>query len=479
MNIRLVINLMGKALVLLGLAMILPLLWAVYDQSPDRMAFIYSIVITLISGLVITTAVPQKGEIRYREGFVIVTVGWLLASLYGCLPYLLSGVCSSFPDAFFETVSGFTTTGASIFSNVEGLPRGILFWRSLTHWLGGMGIIVFLVALLSQLGVGANRIFRAEVPGPVTFKIMPRISETAKVLWFTYLVMTIVETVLLLFFGMPLFDSLCHAFGTVATGGFSIKNTSIGFYEQASIQWVITVFTFLSGANFALYYQALRGRSLKAFWRNEEFRFYAGIVLVAIAIMAFNTSSLFSSVEELIRTSAFQVVSIITTTGYSTADFNLWPYMSQALLVMLMFVGGCSGSTSGSIKVGRILILLRQGILEIRKLIHPRAVFSLKIGGKNISNELVSNVMQFFFLYVAIFAVSGIAMTAMGLDLKTSFTSVAATFGNVGPGLGLVGPAGNYSLVPGQGKLLLSFLMLLGRLEIYTVFVMFSPSLWE
>jgi trk system potassium uptake protein TrkH len=242
---------------------------------------------------------------------------------------------------------------------------------------------------------------------------------------------------------------------------------------------VITVFTFLSGANFALYYQALRGRSLKAFWRNEEFRFYAGIVLVAIAIMAFNTSSLFSSVEELIRTSAFQVVSIITTTGYSTADFNLWPYMSQALLVMLMFVGGCSGSTSGSIKVGRILILLRQGILEIRKLIHPRAVFSLKIGGKNISNELVSNVMQFFFLYVAIFAVSGIAMTAMGLDLKTSFTSVAATFGNVGPGLGLVGPAGNYSLVPGQGKLLLSFLMLLGRLEIYTVFVMFSPSLWE
>lgn len=479
MNIRLVVNLMGKALVLLGLAMILPLLWAVYDQSPDRMAFIYSIVITLISGFVITLAVPQKGKIRYREGFAIVTLGWLLASLYGCLPYLLSGVCSSFPDAFFETVSGFTTTGASIFTNVEGLPRGILFWRSLTHWLGGMGIIVFLVALLSQLGVGANRIFRAEVPGPVTLKIMPRISETAKILWFTYLVMTILETVLLWFLGMPLFDSLCHTFGTLATGGFSIKNTSIGYYEQASIQWVITIFTFLSGANFALYYQALRGRSLKAFWRNEEFRFYSAVVLVATALIAFNTSSLFSSIEELIRTSAFQVVSIITTTGYSTADFNLWPYMSQALLVMLMFVGGCSGSTSGSIKVGRILILLRQGVLEIRKLIHPRAVFSLKIGGKNISNELVSNVMQFFFLYVVIFAISGIAMTAMGLDLKDAFTSVAATFGNVGPGLGLVGPAGNYSMITSQGKLLLSFLMLLGRLEIYTVFVMFSPSLWE
>ncbi|MGB4504885.1 MAG: TrkH family potassium uptake protein [Syntrophaceticus sp.] len=479
MNIRLVVNLMGKAMVLLGLAMVLPLLWAVYDQGPDRLAFIYSIIITLISGLIITIAVPQKGEIRYREGFAIVTLGWFLVSLYGCLPYLLSGVCSSFPDAFFETVSGFTTTGASIITNVESLPRGILFWRSLTHWLGGMGIIVFLVALLSKLGVGANRIFRAEVPGPVTFKIMPRISETAKILWFTYLVMTILETVLLMILGMPFFDSLCHTFGTLATGGFSIKNASIGYYEQASIQWVITIFTFLSGANFALYYQALRGRSLKAFWKNEEFRFYAAIVLVATALIAFDTSSLFSSMEELIRTSAFQVVSIITTTGYSTSDFNLWPYMSQALLVMLMFIGGCSGSTSGSIKVGRILILLKQGVLEVRKLIHPRGVFTVKIDGKNISHDLVSNVMQFFFFYVVIFAVSGIAMTAMGLDLKTAFTSVAATFGNVGPGLGLVGPAGNYAAITGQGKILLSFLMLLGRLEIYTVFVMFSPSLWE
>lgn len=479
MNIRLVVNLMGKALIFLGLAMIFPLLWAVYDQGPDKMAFIYSIFITLISGFIVTLAVPQKGEIRYREGFAIVTFGWLLVSLYGCLPYLLSGVCSGFPEAFFETVSGFTTTGASIFTNVESLPRGILFWRSLTHWLGGMGIIVFLVALLSHLGVGANRIFRAEVPGVVTSKIMPRISETAKILWVTYLLMTIMEVALLWFFGMPFFDALCHTFGTLATGGFSIKNKSIGAYDQASIQWVITIFTFFSGANFALYYQALRGRSLKAFWRNEEFRFYSVIVLVVTAIIAFNTRSFFGGTEELIRTAAFQVVSIITTTGYATSDFNLWPYMSQAILVMLMFVGGCSGSTSGSIKVGRILILMKQAVLEIRKLIHPRAVFSLKIGGKNISNDLVSNVMQFFFLYVTIFSVSGIAMTAMGLDLKSAFTSVAATIGNVGPGLGIVGPAGNYSTIAGQGKILLSFLMLLGRLEIYTVFVMFSPSFWE
>lgn len=478
MNTRLVINLMGKALVFLGLTMVFPLLWAIYDQGPDKAAFIYSIIITLVSGLAVILAVPGKGEIRYREGFAIVTFGWLLVSLYGCLPFLLSGACSSFSDAFFETVSGFTTTGASIFTNVEILPRGIIFWRSLTHWLGGMGIIVFLVALLSHLGVGANRIFRAEVPGPVKSKIMPRISETAKILWFTYLLMTILETGLLWFLGMPLFDSLCNTFGTVATGGFSIKNSGIGFY-QGSIQWVITIFMFLSGANFALYYQAMRGRSLKVFWRNEEFCFYTTIVLAAAFLIAFNTRSLFGGLEELIRSALFQVVSIVTTTGYATTDFNLWPYMSQAILVLLMFVGGCSGSTSGSIKVGRILILLRQGIVEIRKLIHPRAVFSLKVGGKNISGDLVSNVLLFFFFYITIFAVSGVIMTAMGLDLKSAFTSVAATFGNVGPGLGLVGPAGNYALIPNQGKIILSFLMLLGRLEIYTIFVIFSPSLWE
>ncbi|MGI5926833.1 MAG: TrkH family potassium uptake protein [Thermacetogeniaceae bacterium] len=476
MNMRLVINLMGKALVLLGLFMILPLLWALYDQGPDRAAFIISILITLSSGLLITWLVPGDGEIRYRESFVIVTVGWVLASFFGSLPYLLSGVCTSFPDAFFETVSGFTTTGASIFTDVEILPRGIIFWRSLTHWLGGMGIIVFLVALLSNLGAGANRIFQAEAPGAVTSKIMPRISETARILWITYLVMTIIETGLLWYFGMPLFDALCHTFGTVATGGFGIKNQSIGAYHQASIQWVITVFMFLSGANFALYYQALRGRSLKVFWRNEGFRLYTAIVLLAALVVAINTHHLFSG-EELIRTSLFQVVSIITTTGYATADFNLWPYTAQAVLVTLMFIGGCSGSTSGSIKVERILLLLKQGVVEIRRMIHPRIVLSSKIEGNHISLELVSNVQQFFFLYITIFVISGIIITAMGVDLVSGFTAVAATLGNVGPGLGEVGPAGNFAHIASMGKILLSVLMLLGRLEIYTVFVLFSARL--
>jgi trk system potassium uptake protein TrkH len=459
MNIRLVVNLMGKALVFLGLAMVFPLLWAVYDQGPDKMAFLYSMVITLISGIIVVMAVPQQGEIRYREGFVIVTVGWLLVSLYGCLPYLFSGVCTNFIDAFFESISGFTTTGASIFADVEALPRGILLWRSLTQWLGGMGIIVFMVALLSHLGVGANRIFRAEIPG-LNVKFMPRISETAQILWFTYLGMTVLEAGILYFLGMPIFDALCHTFGTMATGGFNIKNESIGYYDQVSIHWVITVFMFLAGANFALYFQALGRRSLKVFWKNEEFRFYLIVVVSAIVLVVLNNISHFSSIKEMSRVSVFQVVSIITTTGYTITDINLWPYMTQAVLLILMFIGGCSGSTSGSIKAGRILIVLKQTVLEIKKLVHPRAVFSLKIGGKQVSEDIVSNVTQFFFLYIVIMAVSSVVMTAMGFDLMVAFNYVAASITNLGL-------AGDFPVIPSAGKLYLSFLMLLGRLEFF------------
>jgi trk system potassium uptake protein TrkH len=471
MNIRLVVNLMGKALVFLGSAMVFPLLWAVYDQGPDTMAFLYSMIITLVSGIIVILAVPQQGEIRYREGFAIVTVGWLIVSLYGCLPYLFSGVCTNFIDAVFESISGFTTTGASIFADVGVLPRGILFWRSLTQWLGGMGIIVFMVALLSHLGVGANRIFRAELPG-LSVKFMPRISETAQILWFTYLGMTVLETGILCILGMPLFDSLCHTFGTMSTGGFNIKNASIGYYDQATIHWVITVFMFLAGTNFALYFQALGRPSLKIFWKNEEFRFYLVAVVSAIVLVVLNNISLFSSIEEMSRVSVFQVVSVITTTGYTSTDINLWPYMSQAVLLISMFIGGCSGSTSGSIKAGRVLILLKQTLLEIKKLVHPRAIFSLKISGKQVSEDIVSNVTQFFFLYIVIMAVSSVVMTAMGFDLMVAFNYVAASITNLGL-------AGDSSVIPSAGKLYLSFLMLLGRLEIYTVFVMLSPSFWK
>lgn len=479
MNIQLVINLLGRCLICLGTIMVLPLLWAVYYQGPDQTALFYSIVITLISGLVVFSVTPKKGEIRYREGFAVVTFGWLLASLYGTLPFLLSGVCTTFPDAFFESMSGFTTTGASILIDVEAIPKGILFWRSLTHWLGGMGIIVFLVAILSHLGVGANQMFRAEVPGPVAEKITPRVSEAAKILWLTYLLMSVVLTALLCLFGMSFFDALCHTFGTLATGGFGIKNASVGFYDSPGIQWSITIFMFLSGTNFALYYQALRGRSLKAFWHSDEFRFYSAVVLAATALIAIYIRPFYDAAEPLIRAAAFQVVSIITTTGFSSTDFNQWAPAAQAILVTLMFVGGCSGSTSGSMKVGRILILIKQSAVEIRKLIHPRAVFSLKMEGKSLPENLVLNVLQFFFLYIIIAVLATIIMAATGLDLVSAFTSVAATLGNVGPGLGAVGPANNYAMISGFGKILLSILMLLGRLEIYTVLVLFSISFWR
>lgn len=479
MNIQLVINLLGRCLICLGTIMVLPLLWAVYYQGPDQTALFYSIVITLISGLVVFSVTPKKGEIRYREGFAVVTFGWLLASLYGTLPFLLSGVCTTFPDAFFESMSGFTTTGASILIDVEAIPKGILFWRSLTHWLGGMGIIVFLVAILSHLGVGANQMFRAEVPGPVAEKITPRVSEAAKILWLTYLLMSVVLTALLCLFGMSFFDALCHTFGTLATGGFGIKNASVGFYDSPGIQWSITIFMFLSGTNFALYYQALRGRSLKAFWHSDEFRFYSAVVLAATTLIAIYIRPFYDAAEPLIRAAAFQVVSIITTTGFSSTDFNQWAPAAQAILVTLMFVGGCSGSTSGSMKVGRILILIKQSAVEIRKLIHPRAVFSLKMEGKSLPENLVLNVLQFFFLYIIIAVLATIIMAATGLDLVSAFTSVAATLGNVGPGLGAVGPANNYAMISGFGKILLSILMLLGRLEIYTVLVLFSISFWR
>ena len=383
-------------------------------------------------------------------------------------------------DAFFETMSGFTTTGASVFQDVESLPHGILFWRSLTHWLGGMGIVVLLVAILSSVGMGGMQMFRAESPGPVTEKIKPRIRETAKILWFTYLLFTVVQTLLLWFFGMSLFDALCHTFGSVATGGFSTKNTSMGFYDNSSIYWVTIIFMFLSGANFSLYYQALRGKSLKTFWRNGEFKCYTLIVSLAILIiwldLFFNGMG---SYTQTLTAASFQVVSMITTTGYASTDFDTWSALSKSILVFVMFIGGCSGSTGGAIKVGRIMVLLKQGLLELKRFIHPKQILNLKINGRFVSNEITINILQFFFIYITIAALATITMTGLGLDLVSAFTAVAATLGNVGPGLGKVGPMVNYGFIPDSGKYVLSFLMLLGRLELYTVLVLLTPSFWR
>lgn len=479
MRIILVLSLLGKLLLIIGGSMAFPLAWSVYFGDGDAVPILISMLITMGVGAFISFFVKSNETIRHREAFAIVTFGWLVAALFGAFPYMLSGTFTSFTDAFFETMSGFTTTGASVLTDIEAVPRGILFWRSLTHWLGGMGIMVLFVALLSLLGGGGLQMFKAEVPGPLAERIKPRIQETAKMLWLTYVILSLVETILLLLGGMNLFDALCHTFATMATGGFSTKNLSVGFYDSAYIQWVITVFMFLAGANFALSYQAIFKRT-NSFWHNQEFRLYTYITVGATLIIFANLITINpQGIELTLRQAAFQVVAILTTTGFATVDFDKWPALSRMIIFVLMFVGGCSGSTGGSIKVGRILIFFKHTLVEIARSIHPRAIKYLKVGNKTVADSVIINVLQFFFLYIGIFFLGAIVMSALGLGFTEALSSVATTLGNVGPGLGSIGPAANYAHVPSLGKWLLSFFMLLGRLEIYTVLVLLVPQVWR
>jgi len=479
MRIILVLGILGKMLLIIGGSMAVPLAWSLYYGEADAWPIFYAMLLTLAVGAVLAVLCKSNETIRTREGFAIVTLGWVVGSAFGSLPYLLSGALPSVSHAYFETMSGFTTTGASVFTDVESLSKGILFWRSLTHWLGGMGIMVLLIALLAQYGGGGLQMFKAESPGPVAERIKPRIQETAKILWLTYVIMSVVLTVLLMLGGVDFFNALCHTFGAMATGGFSTWNKSVGHYDSAYVHWVITIFCFLAGANFALYYQALHSRS-NAFWHNEEFRLYVYIVLGATALvfidLILHTDLVWS---RSLRDAAFQVVTIITTTGYATADFDKWPALSRVLLFILMFIGGCSGSTGGAIKVGRLLIVLKNGVAEISRLIHPRAVVYPKLGGKTVPEAVVINTLQFIFLYILVFFIGIALMAGLGVPFTESLTSVAATLGNVGPGLGSVGPAANYDHIPALGKWFLSLFMLLGRLELYTVFVLFSPDIWR
>lgn len=479
MRLKLVFSITGKLLLIIGGSMFFPLLWSLYYHEPDALPIFYAMLITILVGGILTYFLKSKETVRQRESFAIVTLGWILASIFGALPYVFTGTFMSITDAYFETMSGFTTTGASVLTNIEVLSHGILFWRSLTHWLGGMGIMVLFVALLSQLGGGGLQMFKAEVPGPVAEKLKPRIQESAKILWTTYVILSGAMVLLLLFGGMNFFDALCHTFGTMATGGFSTKNLSIGYYDSAYIQWVIILFMFAAGVNFALFYLAL-SKKINSFWQSEEFRFYLFITVGSMLIIfIYLMLKQQGGIEETMRAAAFQVVSIITTTGYMTADYEKWPVFTKIILFILMFVGGCTGSTGGSIKVGRLLILLKHTSVEIFRLIHPRSVRYLKIGNKTIQDGVIINVLQFFFLYILIFFAGTAIMAALGLDIIESMTSVSATLGNVGPGLGDVGPAGNYAAVPVAGKWVLSLLMLLGRLEIFTVLVLFLPEVWK
>lgn len=481
MHFRLVFHILGKIIILVGLSMLLPLLVAFYYQEKEWQAFAWSSLITIAAGLPLSLYPAGNEEIRRREGCAVVALSWAAAAFFGSLPYLFSSAFPCFADALFETVSGFTTTGASVMTDIESYSHSVLFWRSLTHWLGGMGIVVLFVALLSHLGAGGLQMLQAEAPGPVTEKIKPRVQETAKVLWLTYVILSVTEILLLWAAGLSLYEAVIHTFGTMATGGFSSKNASIGFYSSATVQWIITVFMFLAGINFALYYQVLRRRSLLCFWRSPEFKFYTTIIVIMTIIITVDLILTGNRPgEPLIRTAAFQVVSIITTTGYVTVDYDAWPSLSRTLLFISMFIGGCYGSTGGAIKAGRWLVVLKNGLAELFRTVHPHALYPVRFGNSGVLKEgLVLNILQFVCLYLLLFAAGTVAISMTGLRLEDAASAVAATLGNVGPGLGAVGPAQNYAHLPEGAKYLLSWLMLVGRLEIYTVLALFLRATWR
>ncbi|MGE4318354.1 MAG: TrkH family potassium uptake protein [Deferribacterales bacterium] len=414
-----------------------------------------------------------------KDGFVLVTASWVGAVFAGALPYFISGVVPTFADAVFETISGLSTTGASIITDIEALPKSILFWRSLTHWLGGMGIVVLAVAILPLLGIGGMQLISAEAPGPTVDKITPRITETAKYLWYIYLLFTVTEIVLLRFGGMSLFDAVSHSFATVATGGFSTKNTSIKEFDSAYIDYVITTFMVLSGINFTLHFRFLTGK-FKNIFIDSEFKTYITIFLAATLIITLSlTGEVYGTFMTSFRYASFQVASFMTTTGFATDDYEKWPYLAQIMLFLLMFVGGCSGSTGGGIKVIRIITLLKQGLNEMKYLVHPRAVFVLRINGQPVKKNIVYAISGFFFLYITMVLLVTIITVTSGADILTSFTAALTTIGNIGPGFGLIGPTENFAFFPQYVKWTLSAAMLLGRLEIYTVLVLFTPIFWK
>ena len=435
--------------------------------------------ITALIGFIAFKTTRFDQDLRTKEGFAIVTLGWFFFSIFGSLPFLISGYIPSFTNAFFETMSGFTTTGASILTDIEALPHGILFWRSLTHWIGGMGIIVLSIAILPFLGIGGMQLFKAEVPGPVADKLTPRITETAKILWGVYVLFSAVETGLLMLGGMNLFEALCHTFGTMATGGYSTKNASIGAYHSTYIDFVIIIFMIIAGTNFSIHYRFLKG-DFKSYFKNQEFLVFIVIIGLATSLIGIDTFlNHYHSIGKTLQKTLFQVVSILTTTGYGTADYEQWASSSQIILFLMMFIGGCAGSTGGGMKVVRVFVLMKFVFSEIVRLIHPHAVVSVRFGNKVIPREVLTNVMGFFILFVFLFTIGVIVMSAIGLDMVTAFGSVAATLGNIGPGLGGVGPTDNYADIPAIGKWILSFFMLAGRLEIFTVIILFSPSFWK
>lgn len=483
MRLGIVLRVLALVSLIVTLFMTFPLALAVYDGTRDRPAFVSSFAVgLLISALLFLTGKRRADyeELGIREAIAVVGFSWVIASAVGALPYLLSGATAAYTDAFFETMSGFTTTGATVLADVEALPRGLLFWRSLTHWIGGMGIIVLSLAVLPFLGVGGMELYKAEVPGPTPEKLTPRVQQTALFLWGVYVLLTVLETIVLTAGGMGLFDALNHSFATIATGGFSTKNASVGHFDSAYFEWAITVFMFLSGINFSLHFLMLTGRTRSAL-QDEELRAYAVLTVSASVVVALFLPGRFDGVEPALRTAAFQVVSLMTSTGFATANYDLWPEFTHFLLLLLMIVGACAGSTGGGCKVVRFLLLGRQIRAEVVSLLHPRAIVNTRVNGKVVSSRALSSVTAFFMLYIAILALATLAVAAFDhpkLDLVTSLSGVVACLSNVGPGLAALGPAENFAWLPEGVKWILSFCMLAGRLELFAVVLLFVPGTW-
>lgn len=478
MNKKMVFHIIGRIIQVEACLLLLPLAVSLIYKEKCWLSFLVTIGVALILGTAMTIGSKSKNKVIYaKEGLVTVSLAWVLMSAVGALPFVISGEIPSYIDAFFETVSGFTTTGASILTDVESMSRGLLFWRSFTHWIGGMGVLVFVMAIIPSVTDRSIHIIRAEMPGPIIGKIVPKVKNTAKILYIIYIVMTAVEIVLLCIGKMPFFESVVHAFGTAGTGGFGVKADSIASYSPY-LQWVITVFMFLFGINFNLYYLILLGK-LKTAVKSQELWCYVGIACVAVGAIVLNTYSMFGSISETLRASAFQVASIMTTTGYATADFNLWPSFSKAIIVILMCIGACAGSTGGGLKVSRVVLLFKMIKKELRHTLHPRSVNVVKFEEKTVSKTILTNVSVYFVIYAVVMLSTFLLLSFENFSFETNFTAAVSCFNNIGPGLADVGPTASYAAYSPFSKIILSLAMLFGRLEIFPMLFLFSKSSWS
>ena len=480
MNNKMVRYVIGHILKIETAFMLIPLALSFFyhESITVKKAYVFTMVLLLFSSLLISKKIPENQKIYAKEGLVIVSISWIALSLFGALPFVFSKRIPSFIDAFFETVSGFTTTGASVLTNVEALENSLLFWRSFTHLVGGMGVLVLALAILPKNNNQSLHIMKAEVPGPTFGKLVAKMSYNSRILYMIYIFITIVITVLLKLGGMSLFDSIVHAFGTVGTGGFGIKNSSIAYYHSSYIDYVLGIGMLLCGMNFNLFY-ALLLKNYKQVFKNEELKYYCGIVAIAVIAIAVNISSSYTSISLLFRDVFFTVSSVITTTGYSTVDFDTWPVFSKTILLLRMFVGGCAGSTAGGLKVSRIAILFKTVVGEFKKIGTPNRVINIKMDKKVITKELSSGISTYLMLYITIFLIAILFVAWDSPDFLSAFSAVAATFNNIGPGMGIVGPTSNYASFSNINKVMLSLIMLLGRLEIFPILILFSPSLYK